>query len=114
MKYYDENSMKNLRSHFENQVLSWSKVEAKKTFGCPCYKANGNLFVFLVNKGVVITNLNENDRQFLSKRFHVIPFQANNRSIKKWVKLQYENKEILNHIISYIKQSYEIALNKKK
>ncbi len=37
--------------------FSWTHVSTKKMLGCPCYQADGKLFMFLVAKGIVITQL---------------------------------------------------------
>ena len=83
MKYYSEDEMKALRLAFEEEVLKWDQIDTKKMFGCPCYQANGKLFVFLVTKGVVITQLNEEDKNSLVKQFSTTPFKAGKKTGKK-------------------------------
>jgi hypothetical protein len=50
--------VKQVRAKFERTVLAWSKVSLKPMFGCPCYLADGEMFVILVTNGVVMTEFN--------------------------------------------------------
>lgn len=69
MKYYSEAETKDLRFALEKEILSWPQVSTKKMFGCPCYKVRGSLFAFLVTKGIVITHLEQIDREELSGKY---------------------------------------------
>ena len=97
-------------SGFEETVLSWPHVSAKKMFGHHCYKANGKLFAFLVTDGVVITKLAEADRETLSRQFRATSFQSGGRTIRDWVKLSVKNERDLENIMPYMKRSYESTI----
>ena len=112
MKYYSEEVTKDLRLALEEEVLSWSQVSTKKMFGCPCYQAKGKLFVFLVTKGIVITHLEQSDREELSRQRETTFFQAGKKIVQNWVKLSINSKEDLNRIMPFVKKSYEEALRK--
>ncbi len=113
MKYYSEEDTKDLRLSFEAHVLSWPKVGTKKMFGCPCYKANGRLFAFLVTNGIVITQLEQTDSEALSRRYKTTFFQAGKKLVKGWLKLQIKDLKELDKIMPFIKRSYESAIRKK-
>ncbi len=110
MKFYSEEETKDIRLALEREVLHWYKVDFKKMFGCPCYKANGKLFVFLVTKAIVITHLGEEDRVKLSTDFVSKPFQAGSKSIKNWCQIFVDKPEALSTILHFIRKSYEEAL----
>jgi len=95
MKYYSEEETKDLRLAFEDKILRWAKVTKTKMFGCPCYQVKGKLFVFLVTKGIVITQLQTADRIELSNQQQTTFFQAGKKTIKNWLKLPIENREEL-------------------
>ena len=114
MKYYSEQETKEIRLAFEEQVLSWQGVTKKKMFGCPCYKADEKLFTFLVTKGVVITRLDEKDRQALSRQYQTAPFQAGQKTVQNWVKISIEGKSDIEKIAPYIKKSYINAVQQAK
>ncbi len=112
MKYYSEEDMKHLRLVLEEQVLSWKHVKTKKMFGCPCYQANDKLFVFLVTNGIVITQLDKEDREILSRQHPTTPFKAGKKTVQSWVRLSIKNKRDLDQIMPFVRKSYERALQK--
>ena len=114
MKYYSEQEMKSLRLRFEEKVLLWSQVSTRKMFGCPCYQVNGKLFAFLVTSGVVITQLDQNDRAALSRQCQAAFFQAGEKIVKNWLMLSIKNQRDLNQIMPFVRKSYEAALQKNR
>ena len=82
MRYYSEDENKELRLALEQKVLSWTHVSTKKIFGCPCYKARGKLFAFLVTKGIVFTQLQPSDREELTSIYKTSFFQAGKKTVK--------------------------------
>lgn len=80
-------------------------------FGCPCYQVGGNLFAFLVNEGIILTKLNEKQKEELSAKFDAAPFQARKKTVNKWVKLSLQSKDALSDVYPYLRQSYENARN---
>lgn len=110
MNYYSEEATRDLRAAFEEKVLRWAQVGAKRMFGCPCFQANGQLFAFLVTRGVVLTQLGQSDREALSSRFHAAPFRGGRRVVRNWLRLSIENEKDLGRIVPFVRKSYECAL----
>ena len=114
MKYYSEEETKDLRLAFEDIILDWEKVTKKKMFGCPCYKADEKLFTFLVTKGVVITKLDEKEREAITNQFKTAPFQAGQKTVHNWIKIPIESKLDIDKIIPFVKKSYDNAVQGDK
>jgi hypothetical protein len=112
MKYYSEQETKELRLALEAEVLNWPHVSTKKMFGCPCYQAKGKLFAFLVTNGVVITQLQQADRDEMSRQHQTSFFQAGKKTVKNWIRLSIKNKKDLDSVMPFVKKSYEEALLK--
>ena len=111
MKYYSEDETKEIRLALEAEILKWYKVDSKKMFGCPCYTANGKLFVFLVTKGIVITRLGEADIAKLSMSHNTVSFRGGNKVIDNWRQISLSKPEELDPLMCFIKKSYDEALN---
>ncbi|MFQ5838372.1 MAG: hypothetical protein ACE5HJ_06275 [Thermoplasmata archaeon] len=94
MKYYLEEQTVDLRAVFEDEVLSWPRVATKKMFGCPCYQANDRLFAFLVTQGVVITHLDETDKERLYSQHETTTFPAGKNVVQKWVEVKTQDRGI--------------------
>ena len=109
MKWYNEEETKELRESFEKEILNWPQVTSKKMFGCPCYLANGKMFAGMVTKGIVITKLSSLEQEELQKIRETKPFVAGERTIKNWVHVDLEPKD-LRKFMPYVKKSYERAL----
>ena len=114
MKYYSEEETKDYRLAFEDKILKWAKVTKTKMFGCPCYKANEKLFTFLVTKGVVITKLNEKERETVSSQYQTTPFQAGKKTVKNWIRIPIENKSDVDRVMPFVKKSYEKTIQGTK
>jgi hypothetical protein len=112
MKYYSEQETKELRLALEAEVLNWPHVSTKKMFGCPCYQAKGKLFAFLVTNGVVITQLQQADRDEMSRQHQTAFFQAGKKTVKNWIRLSIKNKKDSDSVMPFVKKSYEEALLK--
>ena len=110
LKWYLEEETRELRESFEKEILTWPQVDYKKMFGCPCYLANGKMFVGLVTKGLVITKLSELEKEELKKIKSIQPFVAGSKVIKSWVQINLEPKE-LKQVMPFVKKSYERALS---
>lgn len=109
MKWYIEEETKELREAFEKEVLKMPNVDYKKMFGCPCYLANGKMFAGLVTKGIIITKLNNLEKEELKKFKEIKPFIAGDKIIKSWVHVDLEPKD-LKEIMPYVKKSYNRAV----
>ena len=102
--------MKDLRLVFEEKVLKWEQIDTKMMFGCPCYQANGKLFVFLVTRGIVITQLDKEDKETLSQQFPTTPFKAGKKTVQHWARVPINSKKDLNQIMPFVRKSYDRAL----
>ncbi|KON34065.1 MAG: hypothetical protein AC479_02155 [miscellaneous Crenarchaeota group-6 archaeon AD8-1] len=114
MKYYSEEETKDLRLSFEEQIQSWPQVSKKIMFGCPSYKTNEKLFVFLITKGIVITKLNENQREELSKKYETGFFQAGKKIMKNWIIIPIKQKSELGKLMPFVIKSYNNAILESK
>jgi hypothetical protein len=110
MKWYIEEKTKELRQAFEKEILKWANVDYKMMFGCPCYLANGKMFVGLVTKGIVITKLSNSEKEELKKIKETKPFNAGGRVISSWVNIDLEVSD-LEEIMPFVKKSYNRALD---
>jgi hypothetical protein len=79
-------------------------------FGCPSYSADGKLFAFLTNGGVVVTRITKRDREAIAKAFPTQPFKAGEREIARWLQIDVENPDKLTRVISLVRKSYEAVL----
>jgi hypothetical protein len=114
MKYYSEEETKDPRLAFEEKVLSWPQVSTKKMFGCPCYQVESKLFVFLVTKGIVITQLEQADGEEISRQHQTTSFHVGKKTVQNWVRLSIKSIEELDNIMPFVRKSYKEALQKAK
>jgi hypothetical protein len=110
VKYYTEEASGALRERFETEVLGWPEVTHRLMFGCPSYQAAGHLFAFLVDEGVVITQLRQAEREKLAERCELSDFEVGERVVERWVRARVESERDLGYVLSYVKKSYEIAM----
>ena len=111
MQYYSEEEAKPLREAFERYVFQWPQVTMRRMFGCPAYVADSRLFAFLVTGAVVITQVRLKDRQALSEDNETVPFKAGEREIERWIQVTIDDPKALGRIISYVRKSYQTALD---
>ena len=76
MKHYHDPQANEMRRLLEQEILHWPNVSSKKLFGCPGYQAGGKLFAFLVTDGVVLTQLEEAEREALFRQYPATFFQT--------------------------------------
>ena len=107
MQYYSEEKMKDIREALEKEVLDWKGIGTRKMFGCPCYQKDKKLFVFLITDGIVITRLDDEGKDDLSKVSRVEPFNAGSKKIPKWAQVKIKNKKDLKKILPFVKRSYD-------
>ena len=110
MKYYDQAVMSEVRSALDDRLLSREGVSTKPMFGCPCYRADGRLFAFLVTGGLVLTQLPQSVRDQLSPSFHTELFEATGRRMKNWLRFPVEAPAALEPLDDLIDVSYSTAL----
>jgi len=114
VKYYSEEESKELRLAFEEKILSWNQITKKIMFGYPCYKTNEKLFAFLVTKGLVLTKLNQAQREELSEKYDTSYFQAGKKTVRNWLKITIIKKTELDQLMSFVKKSYDNAILNSK
>jgi hypothetical protein len=110
MRYYSEEETKELRQKLERKILRWRGVGTKTMFGCPCYQANGDLFAFLVTRGIVVTRLGEADRVTLSRSQGTGFFQAGKKEVRNWVRIPIRDTADLDQVMPFVRKSYQAAL----
>jgi TfoX/Sxy family transcriptional regulator of competence genes len=110
MKYYSETADHDLRLAFEAEVRIWTKVTARKMFGCPCYQANGKLFALVVSGGIVITHTSASDREILIQQFLAVPFQPGQSNVQAWLRVPAQFRTEIVKLLPYLHKSYEAAL----
>lgn len=109
MQYYSESDGKERQEAVEAIILQWPNVTTRKMFGCPAYMVNHRLFAFLVNEGIVLTQLRQHQRAILSEDFPIQPFLAGERKIMHWTQVTFANVQKLPRIMTFVRKSYEEA-----
>jgi hypothetical protein len=110
MKLYHEDRMEGIRQAFEADVLLFPEVNPRKMMGCPCYMAGNKMFATLMDDSVVITKLDDADRERLEADHGAGPFTHGNKVMGKWSKVPVESEGDLAPLMPYVKRSYEAAL----
>lgn len=113
MKYFNEEQMAVLRNNFESKIDGWQDVRQKKMFGFLSYLAGGKMFAFLVNDGLVITNLNQEEREAIAERYPSESFQAGGRRVGHWLKINLASQADMQDLLPAVRVSYHAALEKK-
>ena len=109
MKYYSEEEMGGLRVQLEREVLGWPGVRRKTMFGCPAYSAGDTLFAFLVTGGIVLTRLDEEEREDLVRSKGATPFQAGPRVVRGWIRVPLAAPGDPEGILPLVRRSYGAA-----
>ena len=113
MKYFNEEQMADFRKGFESRIDGWPEVSQKKMFGVLSYLAGGKMFAFLVTDGLVITNLNQEEREAIAERYESESFQAGSRKVGSWLKVSLASQADIQDLLPAVKVSYHAALEKK-
>lgn len=108
MKYYIAEETVCLKAALDREVLSWEGMEERKMMGCPSYLVGRKMFALVVTGGIVITKLDEAQKEALTAVHQWEPFCAH-RTIKKWVHLKVDP-DNLPSIVPFIKDCYLSAL----
>lgn len=110
-KFYDERKGEHLRRALDAELLGWAQVTAKRMFGCPCYLRSNSLFTFLVNDGIVLTKIADEDRESIMKTMHATLFDMGmGRVNKKWITIPVRSADGLKKVLPYIRKSYDGAI----
>ena len=107
MKYYIEEETVDLKAAQDKEILSWDGVEERKMMGCPSYLVGRKMFALVVTGGIVITKLDDLQKEALSNVHQWEPFNAH-RTIKKWAHLKLES-SLVENILPFVKMSYVTA-----
>jgi TfoX/Sxy family transcriptional regulator of competence genes len=109
MKLYHEERMDPIKEAFEADVLRMPDVNPRKMMGCPCYMAGNKMFATIVDDAIVITKLEEEDRETLMADHGAGPFTHGTKVMSKWMKVPIEKEDDLDVILPYVVRSYEAA-----
>ena len=110
MPYYTESESQHIREKFEEIVLQWPEVTKKKMFGSPTYSARGTIFAMLVNGGIILSQLDEEQKAALLSGPDAEYFVAHGRVIKKWVLIRIQNIADIEQFTPFIEASYNRAM----
>jgi len=110
LRYYDETRMARVREAVDAVLTKWPKVTRTLMFGCPCYKAGGRLFAFLVTNGIVLTRLSPEDRAIAGSRLKAKPFNTGTRAMGGWPQLPLARAPRLKGCLPFVRRSYDSAL----
>ncbi len=113
MKLYDEERMAPIREAFEADVLLMPEVNARKMMGCPCYMAGGKMFATLMDDALVLTKLDEGDRDRLEADFGAGPFTHGTKVMAKWSKVPVRVEGDLGPLMPFVQRSYEAAMRER-
>jgi hypothetical protein len=102
--------MAGVRKAVDAVLTKWPKVTRTLMFGCPCYKAGGRLFAFLVAGGLVLTRLSAADRAIAGSRFKAKPFNTGTRAMGGWPQLPLAQGARLKGYLPFVRRSYNSAL----
>lgn len=109
-RYYDETSMGRVRMDAERRVKDWPGVRPGQMFGCPCFYADDRMFMFVATGGVVLTQLDEGERERVAKQFGAGPFAPTpGRAATKWSHIPASAPDDLEPLVLWIRKSYEAA-----
>ena len=114
MKYYDDAVMRERRVAFEKRLGTSLGISMKKMFGCPCYKIVGRLFAFLVTDGLVLTQLEDQDRNKLLDEYCGEPFQAGKKIVHTWVQVPLDSQDQLADYWPFVRRSCRFAAAGKR
>jgi len=114
MKLYDEERMGPIREAFEADVLLMPEVTSRKMMGCPCYMAGDKMFATLMDDSIVLTKLDEADRERLEEDFGAGPFTAGPRVMTRWSRVPVHEEEDLEALLPFVQRSYEAALRERE
>jgi len=113
MKLYDEERMAGLREAFEADVMLMPEVTSRKMMGCPCYMAGGKMFATLMDDAVVLTKLDEGDRDRLEADFGAGPFTHGAKVMSRWSKVPVSGEADLEALMPFVQRSHEAALRER-
>lgn len=110
MPYYSESESQHLRETFEEILLRWPEVTKKKMFGSPTYSVRGTIFAMLVNGGIILSQLDDEEKEALLSGTDAEYFVAHGRVIKKWVLIRIQDSADIERFIPFIEASYHRAM----
>jgi TfoX/Sxy family transcriptional regulator of competence genes len=109
MAYYVETEARELREKFEEIVLGWEGVQKKVMFGSPSYSVNGSIFAMLVTGGIILTKLDDEQRDRLLEDPGAGYFGAHGRVMKRWVRIAIRDPSEIEHYLHWVTASYHAA-----
>ena len=109
MPYYSETETKDLRLKVEEIVLAWPGVVKKMMFGSPSYAVGGTIFMMLVTGGIILTRLDETEKEALLSGPDAGYFEGHGRVMKKWIRITIRDISAVDTWLPAIKSSYRNA-----
>jgi len=110
MEPYEQDKMHSIRSRIEKDLFRWPGVTTKTLFGNPAYVVNGRIFVILVTDGIVLTRLDNTERQRVSSVFRTFPVTGRSGAvIKSWIGVSVLPSDDLSPFLPFIQISYDRA-----
>src|SRR5690348_12976776 len=106
MKYFDEETMGEIRRELEKEILRWHGVFSREMMGCLCYIHGKSMLAFLVTDGIVISKLSEQEEKDLSKLNKRAAFKMGGKTMRKPV-WELKTRDNLGTILPFLKKSYE-------
>jgi hypothetical protein len=113
MPYYTESASQELREKFEYVVLSWKGVRKKILFGSPSYAAGDTTFAMLVDGGIILTRLDDDQKSALISGNQAEYFVGHGRVMKKWVLIPIRDPAEIENFLPSISASYARASEEK-
>jgi hypothetical protein len=109
MPDYSKAESRELRERFEGIVLPWPGIATRKLFGSPSYIANGTSFAMLVDGGIVLTRLDDNQMAALLSDPDADHFVGHGRVMKRWVLVRIADPGEIERLVPFIEASYAAA-----
>ena len=109
MPYYTESEAQELRERIEDTVLAWPDVQKKMMFGSPSYAVGGTIFMMLVTGGIILTRLDETEKEALLSGPDAGYFEGHGRVMKKWIRITIRDISAVDTWLPAIKSSYRNA-----
>lgn len=109
-KYYDEETMGEVRAEFERHAMGWADVTTRKMFGCPAYRAQGHLFAVILTGSLVLTELPPEVRSTLPPELGATAFSAGTRMVPKWAQFPVTYPADLEPLLALAELSHQVAL----
>lgn len=97
-----------LREAVAALVDGWPDIDETVMFGCPSFRADGELFAVVSDQGLSLTKLPDDERDRLADDYGVQPFDAGGRQVSGWATVAVVP-EAVETLEEYVRASYDVA-----